>query len=164
MNFRVWLEAKEPFEQTKKQLRDEILASLDPNQDPHHVMSTRLSTYKDQSSVYSGANQVIRIFDNNHKIWDLMNKAFPAEVQKANQVRNWLKASGPTDTVGDLFQQIGISSDPIVINRGIKSPADKMPSMDRKAKAPDIKQQPSQPAQGQVPQPFANQVPGAMNI
>lgn len=163
MEFKVWLEAKELFNHSKKELRDEILASLDPNQDPHHVLSTRLSTYKDRESVYAGANQVIRIFDQNPKIWELMNKSFPGEVNKANQIRTWLKSAGPTDTVGDLFQQIGISGDPIVMNRAVKSPMDRMPSQHRKTAPPPMKQQP-QPVQGQMPQPYDAQVPGAMNI
>jgi len=155
MQFKVWLEEKELFLKAKQDLRNEILATLDPNQDYHHVLATRLSNYKDSRGIQAGPNQVIKVFDGNSKIWELMNQAFPGEVNKANQIRDWLKSAGPNDTVNDLMQQIGISGDPIVLNRAIKSRHDKMPTPQGKT-APPIKQQ--APVRGQIPSPIA-QVP-----
>ena len=149
MEFRYWFERKELFNDLKKELKDQILGILGPHQDVNYVMATKIADYKDQDGILSGPNYIIKLLQSNAKISDLMNKSVPGEVNKANQIVNWLKSSGPTDTIGDLFQQIGIAGNPITFNKSAK-PIEKI-DPNRPKESPKIKQA---PIQGQVPMPY----------
>lgn len=156
MQFKLWLEEKEIFQHQKNALRDLILSILDPNEDYTHVLASRLDDYKDPHGILRGPHFITHLFDKNHQIWSAMDKAFPGEVGKANQVKDWLKQARPNTTIADLFRQIGLTGQPIVVN--------KQPKMTPKGDATNINQGPTIPNIKQAaPAPMPPQV-GSPNV
>jgi len=117
MNFKLWLEEYDLYKDSKKELRDEILKTLEPNKDDKHdVSSTRIGEFgSNNGNISQHGSYIIKLFNRNPRIWKLMAEAFPGEEEiMKNKVVQWLNESKPEYQVADLLNYIGIGDDPIV--------------------------------------------------
>lgn len=117
LGFKLWLEEHDLFGDKKKALRQEIIKTLEPNKgNAPDVTSSRISEFGSDEDVTSRhGNHILKLFNQNPKIWQLMAQAFPGEEETMkNRVSQWLEQSKPQHQIADLFNIIGIGDDPIV--------------------------------------------------
>lgn len=148
LEFKLWLEDHDLFGDKKRELRQEIIKTLEPNKgNGPDVTSSRIGEFGSDEDVTSRhGKHILNLFNKNGRIWQLMGQAFPGEEETLkNQVSQWLKEAMPQHQIADLFNVIGIGDDPVVNHA-----------------APKPKQQ-QQPQQPQQPQSNNSQPPAATN-
>ena len=147
LEFKLWIEERDLFGDKKKELRQEIIKTLEPNKGHGpDVTSSRIGEFGSDEDVTSRhGNHILDLFEKNPRIWQLMSQAFPGEEETLkNRVSQWLQESKPQHQISDLFNVIGIGDDPIVNHAAVK---------------PKPQQQPQQP-NNEPPAAGAANVPG----
>jgi len=95
LEFKLWVEEHDLFGNKKKELRQEIITTLEPNKDAMDVTSSRIGEFGTDDSSRHG-DHIIDLFNKNPRIWELMSQAFPGEEDTLkNRVIQWLKQSMP---------------------------------------------------------------------
>jgi hypothetical protein len=115
--FKLWLEDHDLFGDKKKELRQEIIKTLEPNKgNGPDVTSSRIGEFGSDEDVTSRhGKHILNLFNKNARIWQLMSQAFPGEGETLkNRVSQWLTEARPQHQIADLFNVIGIGDDPIV--------------------------------------------------
>tara|TARA_Y100000034_G_scaffold103692_1_gene129560 strand:+ start:31403 stop:31873 length:471 start_codon:yes stop_codon:yes gene_type:complete len=140
LTFKIWLEEHDLFGHKKKELREEIIKTLEPNKgNAVDVTSSRISEFGSDDDVTSRhGRHILNLFNKNPRIWELMAQAFPGEEETLkNRVTQWLEQSQPQHQIADLFNVIGIGDDPIVKHAAPK------PKQQQPQQPPAATQQPS---------------------
>lgn len=153
LRFKIWLEEHDLFGEKKRELRQEIVKTLEPNKaKSQDVTSTRIGEFG-SDAVSKHGKYIINLFNKNPRIWQLMAQAFPGEEDTLkNKVVQWLQESKPFHQIADLFQLIGIGDDPVVKHA---EPKPKFKPQDQGPETPQQQMPPNQPVQGEIPQPTA---------